>query len=147
MATPSGKICDACDARIRAAVTSERSGWSHNSEGTPLTWAANPYQGPHPTLIRLGSNELPRVELEAPVTKLFILYELCKCRCGGWHQCQLRQSSVKFAYIHQFEYTVLIMKDSLRRFKAEIFQALAHPTRIAIVEALRNGEMPAGRLI
>jgi ArsR family transcriptional regulator len=39
------------------------------------------------------------------------------------------------------------MKDSLRRFKAEIFQALAHPTRIAIVEALRNGEMPVGRLI
>ena len=39
------------------------------------------------------------------------------------------------------------MKDSLRRFKAEIFQALAHPTRIAIVEALRNGELPAGRLI
>lgn len=39
------------------------------------------------------------------------------------------------------------MKDSLRRFKAEIFQALAHPTRIAIVEALRNGEMPAGSLI
>jgi hypothetical protein len=26
----------------------------------------------------------------------------------------------------------------LRRFKAEIFQALAHPTRIAIVETLRN---------
>jgi ArsR family transcriptional regulator len=39
------------------------------------------------------------------------------------------------------------LKDSLRRFKAEIFQALAHPTRIAIVEALRNGEMPAGSLI
>ncbi len=39
------------------------------------------------------------------------------------------------------------MKDSLRRFKAEIFQALAHPTRIAIVEALRDGEMPASRLI
>src|SRR5437899_957389 len=39
------------------------------------------------------------------------------------------------------------MKDSLRRFKAEIFQALAHPTRIAIVEALRDGEMRAGRLI
>ncbi|HLJ17004.1 MAG TPA: metalloregulator ArsR/SmtB family transcription factor [Bryobacteraceae bacterium] len=35
----------------------------------------------------------------------------------------------------------------LRRFKAEIFQALAHPTRIAIVEALRNGEMSAGQLI
>jgi ArsR family transcriptional regulator len=35
----------------------------------------------------------------------------------------------------------------LRRFKAEIFQALAHPTRIAIVEALRNGEMSAGQII
>jgi DNA-binding transcriptional ArsR family regulator len=39
------------------------------------------------------------------------------------------------------------MKDALRRFKAEIFQALAHPTRIAIVEALRGGELPAGKLI
>jgi DNA-binding transcriptional ArsR family regulator len=39
------------------------------------------------------------------------------------------------------------MPDALRRFKAEIFQALAHPTRIAIVEALRQGEMPAGKLI
>jgi len=39
------------------------------------------------------------------------------------------------------------MKESLRRFKAEIFQALAHPTRIAIVEALRDGELPAGKLI
>jgi len=39
------------------------------------------------------------------------------------------------------------MKDLLRGLKAEIFQALAHPTRIAIVEALRNGEMTAGGLI
>ena len=35
----------------------------------------------------------------------------------------------------------------LRQFKAAIFQALAHPTRIAIVELLRNGEMSAGQLI
>ena len=42
---------------------------------------------------------------------------------------------------------LLIMKDLLRGLKAEIFQALAHPTRIAIVEALRNGEMTAGGLI
>ena len=35
------------------------------------------------------------------------------------------------------------MQDSLRRFKAGIFQALAHPTRIAIVELLRDaGEVP-----
>lgn len=37
--------------------------------------------------------------------------------------------------------------DALRRFKAEIFQALAHPTRIAMAEALRHGELSAGKLI
>jgi DNA-binding transcriptional ArsR family regulator len=35
---------------------------------------------------------------------------------------------------------------ALRQFKAQIFQALAHPTRIAIVEALRDGEVGAGAL-
>jgi DNA-binding transcriptional ArsR family regulator len=35
----------------------------------------------------------------------------------------------------------------LRAFKAQVFQALAHPTRIAIVEALRDGEMSAGALL
>ena len=30
------------------------------------------------------------------------------------------------------------MQDDLRRFKAGIFQAMAHPTRIAIVELLRD---------
>ncbi len=39
------------------------------------------------------------------------------------------------------------MTPELRRFKADIFQALAHPTRIAIVELLRNREMSAGQLI
>jgi DNA-binding transcriptional ArsR family regulator len=39
------------------------------------------------------------------------------------------------------------MPDELRRFKADIFQALAHPTRIAIVELLRDKELSAGRLI
>src|SRR5438093_3953046 len=39
------------------------------------------------------------------------------------------------------------MPDSLRRFKAGIFQALAHPTRIAIVELLRDeGEVPVTRI-
>jgi len=37
--------------------------------------------------------------------------------------------------------------DALRRFKADIFQALAHPTRIAIVELLGEGELSAGSLI
>lgn len=39
------------------------------------------------------------------------------------------------------------MNDELRQFKAGIFQGLAHPTRIAIVEALGEGELPAGKLI
>lgn len=39
------------------------------------------------------------------------------------------------------------MPDSLRRFKADVFQALAHPTRIAIIELLGKGELSAGELI
>lgn len=39
------------------------------------------------------------------------------------------------------------MPDTLRQFKATIFQALAHPTRIAIIEVLREGELPAGAII
>ena len=37
------------------------------------------------------------------------------------------------------------MQDSLRRFKADIFQALAHPTRIAIIELLEGG-VPSARV-
>jgi ArsR family transcriptional regulator len=39
------------------------------------------------------------------------------------------------------------MPETLRRFKADIFQALAHPTRIAILEHLGQGELSAGVLI
>lgn len=35
------------------------------------------------------------------------------------------------------------MQHTLREYKASIFQALAHPTRIAIVEVLRDGEISA----
>ena len=45
-----------------------------------------------------------------------------------------------------FEYTV-VMDDALRQFKSEIFHGLANPTRIAIVELLRDGELSAGQLI
>src|SRR5690348_4093428 len=38
------------------------------------------------------------------------------------------------------------MPESLRQFKADIFQALAHPTRIAILELLEGGEQSAGAL-
>jgi DNA-binding transcriptional ArsR family regulator len=40
-----------------------------------------------------------------------------------------------------------VMQDSLRLFKAGIFQAMANPTRIAIVELLRDlGEVPVTSL-
>jgi DNA-binding transcriptional ArsR family regulator len=39
------------------------------------------------------------------------------------------------------------MPETLRQFKADIFQALAHPTRIAILELLSDGELSAGSLI
>jgi len=35
------------------------------------------------------------------------------------------------------------MQEKLRTYKAGIFQALAHPTRIAILEVLRDGELSA----
>ena len=39
------------------------------------------------------------------------------------------------------------MPETLRKFKAAIFQALAHPTRIAILEMLRDGELPVSVLV
>jgi DNA-binding transcriptional ArsR family regulator len=41
----------------------------------------------------------------------------------------------------------MIMPDSLRQFKAEIFQALAHSTRIAILDQLREGELTVGTFV
>lgn len=39
------------------------------------------------------------------------------------------------------------MPDALRQFKATIFQALAHPTRIAILEQLRDRELPVSVIV
>ena len=39
------------------------------------------------------------------------------------------------------------MPDSLRHFKAEIFQALAHPTRIAVLEQLQHGELSVSNFV
>jgi DNA-binding transcriptional ArsR family regulator len=38
------------------------------------------------------------------------------------------------------------VQNALRSFKASIFQALAHPSRIAIIEVLKDGELPAGAI-
>ncbi len=39
-----------------------------------------------------------------------------------------------------------IVQNLLRSYKASLFQALSNPTRIAIVEALRDGELSAGAI-
>jgi DNA-binding transcriptional ArsR family regulator len=36
--------------------------------------------------------------------------------------------------------------DLLRAYKASVFQALAHPTRIAVIEVLKEGELSAGAI-
>jgi DNA-binding transcriptional ArsR family regulator len=46
--------------------------------------------------------------------------------------------------ICEFSNILTEMPDSLRQFKAELFQALAHSTRIAILDLLREGELTAG---
>jgi ArsR family transcriptional regulator len=38
------------------------------------------------------------------------------------------------------------MQNALRQYKAGIFQALSHPTRVGIVEQLRYGEMSVAQL-
>jgi DNA-binding transcriptional ArsR family regulator len=38
-------------------------------------------------------------------------------------------------------------REALRRFKAGVFQVLAHPTRIHIVECLRDGEMAVSGIL
>lgn len=35
----------------------------------------------------------------------------------------------------------------LRRFKAEVFRALSHPTRVQIVECLQDGELPVSSIL
>jgi ArsR family transcriptional regulator len=38
-------------------------------------------------------------------------------------------------------------RGELRRFKAQVFQALAHPTRVHIVECLRDGALPVSVIL
>ena len=49
------------------------------------------------------------------------------------------------AYIRNIEYSYT-MQQTLRTYKASIFQALSHPTRITILEVLRDGELSAGAI-
>jgi len=55
--------------------------------------------------------------------------------------------SLQCTFIRIFEYNDLAMPESLRQFKAEIFQTLAHPTRIAILDLLREGELTVGTVV
>ena len=55
--------------------------------------------------------------------------------------------------LRNFEYTNAMPKsqeesgDALRQFKAGVFQVLAHPTRIHIIECLREGELPVSAIL
>ena len=64
---------------------------------------------------------------------------------------RVRSAALRAHHIRYIEYSyaniILVMPDSLRRFKADVFQALAHPTRIAILELLGKRELSAGELI
>jgi ArsR family transcriptional regulator len=50
-----------------------------------------------------------------------------------------------FASLRQIEYSAPV--NQLREFKASIFQALAHPTRLQILEVLRDGELSVNAIL
>lgn len=64
-----------------------------------------------------------------------------------WGSLIERRSIHAVMTICDFSNILVFMGDELRQFKSEIFQGLANPTRIAIVELLRDGELSAGQLI
>ena len=49
--------------------------------------------------------------------------------------------------IRIFDYIYTMVQEAIQEFKAAVFQALSHPTRIAILEQLRNGELSAGTIL
>ena len=55
------------------------------------------------------------------------------------------RNSFKSTLSNSFEYTNIV-QSLLRSYKANIFQALSNPTRIAILEVLREGELSAGAI-
>jgi DNA-binding transcriptional ArsR family regulator len=69
----------------------------------------------------------------------------------GWrkghasHKGRAGESFYELANIRLFEYSKRV-QNLLREYKASIFQALAHPTRVAIVEVLAEGEASAGSI-
>ena len=67
-----------------------------------------------------------------------------KSQSGDWRSGH--HGSCHFSIL-ELSYILDSVQTSLRHFKAEIFQGLAHPTRIAMVELLEAGELPAGKLI
>ncbi len=48
--------------------------------------------------------------------------------------------------IRLFIYYILLMKQSIHRYKASLFKSLAHPLRLAILDALREGEKTVTQL-
>ena len=59
-------------------------------------------------------------------------------------------------YLRIFAYSYVVNRkplidpnhlEALRKFKADVFQVLAHPTRIHIIETLREGELSVGEIL
>src|SRR5260370_39194784 len=65
--------------------------------------------------------------------------------CVPSHSFRPLGAGSMLAKIRESEYSN-VMPNQLRAYTASVFQALAHPTRIAIVETLRAGELSAGAL-
>ena len=62
---------------------------------------------------------------------------------NGYHKISILRKNAKIA-----DDALKVKGDvALRRFKAEVFQALAHPTRIHIAECLQEGELPVSTLL
>ena len=57
-----------------------------------------------------------------------------------WRSRDVELRTRWFAHIHVF-------MDRIRRFKADIFQALSNPTRLAVLDILRDGERPLGAIV
>ncbi len=94
-----------------------------------------------------------RLRCYAIISRELMLKQGARCQWIPEKEWDTKFSAVSLsqnilANIRLFEYYGCMPDlDALRRFKADIFQALAHPTRISMVEALREGELSAGKLI
>lgn len=101
---------------------------------------------PAPDVLQIGGGA-PRRAVDGNGGNADLILHFCVVPCSHTRFAAGSHRGVQLWYIQIFEYTRINMTQALRQFKADVFQGLAHPTRIAIVDALRDGELTAGKLI